>query len=328
MDATLNLYAKLLAFSDKTVNSNPRLRSVDWEREAGGISVKDPDSRGYEVLVGASKLVFDGTRSTTIDGSTAFSIALLNTNASTYRITTTGGTAPGFRTGRSLTLNTCVVSFAVGSNNVVALSVTGSSDFTNVQVGDALFVPHTTTGDAANVISTLNAGYWLVVAKASATSLSIVRDGMETFEGVSETVTLTSSSQLVAYGSSGVQLGDTVTISAGFSVGTRSSFEVSAVTNTFIEFVSTLGLPDETGITPGATGMSFYTDSKRLLYIETDQECVLRLNGDSGDYNRLSPIEAGNPDLPGIFIKWGAVYSLTIVNKSTSTLNVLVITAE
>lgn len=330
MDATLNLYTKLLAFGDRTVNSNPRLRSVDWERDASGISVSDPDSRGHKVQAGDSKLVFDGSRSTTIDGSTQFSIGLLTGFTSTYRVSHTGGTSPGFRTGRGLTFNTCVLTFLVNTNNIVTLSVPALSadDFASVQVGDSIFIPHTTTGDSANVISTLNAGYWTVAAKASALSISIIRENVDEFEGVSETVTLTSNNQIRAYGSSGVQVDDTVVISAGFSATTKKSFTVTAVTDLFIEFVSTLGLPDETGITPGAAGMLLSTDSKRVLYVEADQECVLQLNGDTGEYQRLSPIEAGNPNMPGIYLKWGAVYSLTVLNKSASTLNIIVITAE
>src|SRR5882672_1395392 len=115
MDATLNLFTKLLAFSDTQINSNPRLRAADWEREVGGIPVKDPDTKGHEIPVGSSKLIFDGTRTTTLDGTSSFSIALLSTDPSAYRITFTGGTNPTFRTGRALTLNSCVLTFAVGS---------------------------------------------------------------------------------------------------------------------------------------------------------------------------------------------------------------------
>lgn len=330
MDATLNLYTKLLAFSDTTINSNPRLRAVDWERESSGIAVQEPDSKGHEIAVGGSKLIFDGTRTTLTDGTTNFSIALLTGSSSTYRITYTSGTNPVFRTDRSLTLNSCVVTFLVLANNIVNLSVPAlsPSDFTNVVVGDTLFIPHTTTGDSANVINVLNAGYWQVLAKTDAQNLVVSRFVEDVFEAVSETVTLTSNAQLRAFSSSGVQVDDSMVISAGFSTAAQKSYTVTAVTSTFVEFVSSLPLPNQTGIVPGAAGISFYTDNKRLLYIEADQECVVRINGDTGNYQRLSPIEPGNTSRPGIFLKWGSVYSLTIVNKSTSTLNCLVISAE
>ena len=124
-----------------------------------------------------------------------------------------------------------------------------------------------------------------------------------------------------------MQIGDTVVISAGFSTAAQKSYLVTAVTDLFVEFVSTLPIPDESNIIPTAAGMSFYTEAKNVLYIEADQECVIGINGDTGDYQKVSPIEPGNSEAPGIYLKWGPVYSLTVVNKSTSTLNILVVTA-
>lgn len=330
MDATLNLFVKLLSFKDVPANSNPRLRAVDWDRDCSGVAVKDPESTGHEIAVGGSKLIFDGARSTSIDGTTEFSIALLGTNSSTYRITHTGGTNPAFRVGRNLTLNSCVVTFSVQTNNLVHLSVPTitPSDFTNVQVGDYLFVPHTTTGDAANVLNVLNAGYWQVLVKTDNQNLIITRPTGTTFEGVSETATLSSNSQMRAYSSAGVQVNDTVMILSGFSTATRKSFTVTAVTDAFIEFVSTLPLPDELHVLPTGNGMKFYTDNKKIVYVECDQESVVRINGDTSDLQVLSPIEPGNPDKPGIYLKTGGIFSLTIVNKSTSLLNALVVTFE
>jgi len=330
MDATLNLFVKLLAFADTVVNSNPRLRGPDWERECDGIPVSDPDTKGHEIPVGTSKLIFDGTRTTAIDGTTTFSIALLNTSSSSYRITHTSGTNPLFRVGRALTLNSCVLTFDVASNNLVTLSVPSlsPSDFTAVVAGDYLFVPSTTTGDTANVINVLNSGYWQVLAKTDIRTLIIARPSGDTFEGVGETVTLTSNAQLRAFAPTGVQAGDALVISGGFSTATQKTYTVTAVTDLFVEFVSTLPLPNETGILPTATGMIFYTDNKRILYIEADQEAVIRINGDTGNFQKLSPIEPGNPGRPGIFLKTGSVFSLTIVNRSTSMLNVLVVSAE
>jgi hypothetical protein len=330
MDAVLNLHTKLLAFGDKTINSNPRLRAVDWEREALGIPVKDPESKGHQILAGSSKVIFDGTRSTTIDGTTSFSIGINFANPSLYRITHTGGTNPTFKTGRGLTLTGIALTFAVNPNNLVTLSLPMAApfDFTNVQPGDVIFIPHTSTGDAANVINILNSGYWQVLAKADNLTLSLTRDPNTFFEGVGETVTLTSNSQIRAFSSTGVQVGDSVAISAGFSISTQKTFTVSAVTDLFIEITSTLPLPSETNIVPGVSGMLFYTENKRIVYIEADQECVVRLNGDSGNTQRISPIEPGNASKPGMYLKSGDVFSMTIVNKSFATLNVLVVSAE
>jgi hypothetical protein len=302
---------------------------VDWTRDFSGIQVKDPESRSHEIQPGASKLIFDGVRTTTIDGTSAFSLSLLSGFSSLYRLAHTGGTTPGFRVGRNLTLNTCVATFTVLANNAVTLSVPAlsPSDFTSVVVGDTIFIPGVATGDAAGVISPLNSGYWTVLAKASGLSITIVRAAGAVFEAVSETVTLTSNSQIRAFSSSGVQISDTVIISAGFVASTQGSYTITAVTDNFIEFVSTVSLAQESNITPGATGVLIYSESKNVLYIEADQNCIVRINGDTGDFQRLSPLELGNPSRPGVWMKTGATYSLTVVNKSNTNLNLLVISA-
>lgn len=331
MNSTLNIITKLIAFSDQTINSNPKLRSVDWTRDISGLAVEDPKSEGHKIPVSGSKLVFDGLRSTTLDGTTAFSLALLPINPSLYRITHTGGTNPSFRASRSLTLNGIALTFTVNLNNTVALSVPSlaSSDFAAVQVGDQLFVPHTSTGDSSNVLNILNAGFWTVLAKSDNQNLIITRDtSMGSFTGVSETATLTSNSQIRAFGSSGVQIGDSVAITSGFQTAAQKTFIVTAVSDSFIEFISSVALANQTSITPTASGMIFYTETKRFVYIEADQECTVRLNGDSSNVCRVSPAVPGDPYAPGIFFKTGAVFSLTVVNSSSSTLNLLVITAE
>lgn len=330
MDATLNVITKIVAYGDKTANSNPRLKFFDWYRDNSGIAVSDPKSEAHVIDPLGTKTIFDGTRSTTIDGTSAFSIALSTLDSSRYRISHTGGTAPGFRTDRALTLNTIAVTWAVNSNNTVNVTVPGLAafDFTGVQVGDIVFIPHTTTGDSANVQSVLNAGYWQVLAVITTKNLQLTRLSGETFEAVGETVTLTANSQFQAFSSTGVQIGDHVDISAGFASATRKTFEIVAVTAGFIEIMSTTPLASETGITPGAAGMIFYTDSKSFLYIEADQECVVRVNGDSGNTQRLSPLEANNTDKPAVYMRRGPSWGLVVVNRSTSSLNITVIHAE
>ncbi len=328
MDATLNIISKLIAFTDGSFSSNPRLRAFDWYRDASGISVSDPKSEAHAIPVGTSKLIFNGTRSTTIDGTSGFSIGVSPADPSIYRITHTSGTAPGFRTSRSLNLAGVAVTFAVNSNNTVTISVPVGPDFTGVQVNDTVFVPNSETGDLPNVLAHLNSGFWKVLAVTDSRHIIVSRPIGTDFEGTSETQTLAGSSQLQAYGSTGVQEGDRLEITGGFAQITRQAFVVKTVTSNFVEFVSTAPLPAESVISPTATGMNFYTESKRLIYVECDQDCIVQLNGDTSEFQKVTPIEVGNPDLPGMFLKWGPAWSLTIVNKSTSTLNVLVIHAE
>lgn len=328
MNAFLNVTLKLLAFGDKSVNSNPRLRYVDWSRDASGIQVRDPKSESHSIDPGATKLIFDGTRPTTIGGTTAFSVTLSPLDPSRYRIAWTGGTNPGFRTDRSLALSGVSVTVAPQANGTVILSVPVGPDFTGVVAGDTVLIPDASTGDASGPFSALNGGRWLVLAVLDSRTLSLARPPGADLSSTAEVVPVTANSQLQAFSTVGVQVGDKVDVSLGFALVTRKTFDVVAVTSTYIEVISTSALPPETGIVPTSAGMVFYTDSKSLVYVEVDQEAAVRLNGSTDNSQRLSPIEAGNSDRPGIFLKRGPAWSLSIVNRSSVTLNAVVVHAE
>ena len=330
MNAFLNVTSQIQAYGDRSISSNPRLKFGDWKRDLSGFPVANPQSEGHSIDPGATKIIFDGTRTTTIGVGTTFAVSLSALDPSRYRITWTGGTNPTFRTDRALTLTGIAVTFAVLANNTVNLSVPSLAafDFTGVVAGDTVFVPNVTTGDSSNVVSVLNSGFWLVLAVIDSKNLSLARFPGQDFEAVGETQTLLSNTQLQAYSTSGVQSGDHVDISAGFATVIQKTFEVATVTSKFVEIISTSPLPTQTGITPGAAGMIFYTDAKSFLYLEVDQEAALRLNGSSDNSQRLSPIEAGNGDRPGVYMKRGPAWSLSIVNRSTVTLNALVMHAE
>lgn len=327
MQATLNLATKIIAYGDQTVSSNPRLRFVDWLRDMSGIQVSDPRSESHRLEVGATKTIFDGVRTTNLDGSHTFSISLLATEqASRYRLTTTSATDPEFRIGRALAGNTFDLTFTVNSNGTVTL-VSSDPLFGSVVAGDEVFIPHLSTGDNANVISASNAGYWVVLSVSSTTQLVMSRAAGEDFEGVSETVTLTDDDQIRAYTAAGVQVGDALDISGAFSLAARRTFEVAAVTDAFIEFVSTSPLPDENGIVPTAGQMVVYEEIKSFLFIESSQEVAVRLNGDTGDTQRITPVDA-SAGKPGVYMKFGPAWSLTLVNRSSSAADVTIIHAQ
>jgi len=328
MDAILNVVVKLLAFSDPTNNSNPRLRHVDWTRDMSGIAVRDPRSQAYEILPGSSLTVFNGTRTTTIDSTTAFTVSLLpiNGSASQYRFTYVSGTAPGFRTSRSLAVTGVAITMTMNTNATLGVHA-ASGIFGSVIPGDSVFIPNTTTGDSANVFSVLNSGYWQVLSVASATDITLVRPVGQAFSGANETQTPESNSQFVAFSAAGVQIGDSVDINAGFNTSTLKVFEVVNVTDSFFEVVSSAPLALDVGVTPGASGMAFYSDSKQMVYVEADQEVAIQINGDTGQTQRVGSFDPSDPTQPGVYLKIGPTWSLTIVNRSVSLANVIVIHA-
>jgi hypothetical protein len=219
------------------------------------------------------------------------------------------------------------LTFTVQTN--ATLTVSSSAPlFAGVVAGDGVFIPHTTTGDLANVINVLNAGYWTVLSVADTQNVTLVRQAGQVFEGTSESVAIISNSQFVAFSSTGIQAGDSMVVSAGFSPAVNGTYSVVNVTDSFVEVVSSSPLPNQVGVTPGVSGMVFYDELRRMIYIESSQEIVVRVNGDTGNFQRVAPVDASDPTKPGVWFKWGPTWSLSLVNIGSTVANVTVIHCE
>lgn len=327
--STLKLDDSLVIFDDGTPTNNPYLRIPDWTKHLT-LDVSNPLAAKYVIAPSASLTVFSGTDTTSIDNTTQFNVTLSPLSSSIYRLTWNGtGTAPALRTDRALNLSGYTITIAVNNNATATFTCSaGVQNFGSVQVGDTLFVPGASTGDTANVFNVNNEGAWQVIA-ATTTVLTVTRLAGQAFSGVSETATLTSSPQLLAFSASGVQVGDKVEISAGFSPVTWGTYVVSQVTAKWFEFVSSNSLPLESNILPTSTGLAFYNKAKKFVYLETDQDAAIRLNGDTGNNVRLSPVVAADPNNTALFKKLGPTWSLVVVNRSpVYPLNLVVISAE
>lgn len=86
----LNDSDSLVIYDDPVNTSNPQLRYVDWSRQVNNLVVQNPLNQQMVVPPGASKVIFNGSRSVSIDNTTTFSISLNPINSSIYRITWTG----------------------------------------------------------------------------------------------------------------------------------------------------------------------------------------------------------------------------------------------
>lgn len=329
MDGFLTITNRALAFSDVEATSQPQLKEFDWTYTgAKALPCQDPKSHGGKIPAGGSQIVFDGSRATTLDGTTAFGVALSPLDAGTrYRFSWTGGTNPSLRTDRGLTLSGQTATVAVNADSTVNLTL-GGGTFAGVIAGDTVLIPGVGTGDAANVFSEVNVGFWVVIAAISATNLQLARPAGASFSATGETVTLASNAQLRAYSADGVQAGDSAQISAGFAPASRRTYVVDVVTSTYFEVVSTAAIATEAGVLPGAAGLVFYTDGKRFLRVEVDQEAIVRVNADTSDNNWISPFQPGDRRQMGEFEKTGPVYKLVVVNKSSVVLNFIGLSAR
>jgi len=319
----LNLIHHILAYdsSERGVNDNPQRRLAHYVREFKGQAIQNVISNQAVVPPSGSLAVYSGVQATSIDGTTAFNLTLPAGSASTYRFRRSAGTQPAFRSERALGADaTSEITVTVNNNATAKFASSGGTllSFASVVVGDVLRIAGVITGDPAGPFNTLNEGYWSVIAK-DGTSVTCVRLDGAAFSGTPEgpIVLAAGFADLFrVYSAAGVQAGQKVYISAGFSSVTRKTFNVTAVAPDFFEVVSATPLPLESGIIPGAAGIAFYTAAKQVVYLEADQESVVRLNGDTSDSNLLSPFLPGDPNQVAVFHKLGLTYSLVIVNKS------------
>ncbi len=335
---TLNLHANITAFGDEdTGTSNPKMKYADWTVDRTQIPIEEPVDREFKFGAAQVRTIFDGTRTLTVDGTTAFALTVNPVLAGVYRLTATAGTAPGFRTPRALAISGESLIVVVNNNATIefTLSPTSTPTFAAAQVGDVVFIPDTTTGDGAtSPFNVMNVGFWVVLAVAASGAganrkLICVRPAGEAFLGVAETVAVSANSQFQAFSSGEVQIGDFVEISAGFSTVSQKAYQVTAVTDSWIEFASGEPLPLEVDILPTAAGLNIYNDAQSFIYVETDQEASVRLNGSTQDYVRPLPRKPGAVMYRSVFMLTGVVWKLVIVNRAPAAgMNALVIAAR
>ena len=323
---TLNLTAHVLAFEDALANNNPQLRPVDWRRALTGVQVDAAWPEVVHLAPFEEAAVFSGARALTADGTTQYALTLSPLASDRYRLAWTGtGAAPGFRTARALALATGNVTLTLNANLTVTVTSSLGSVFGAVQVGDTLHIPGVTTGDSA-LFDPMNEGDWTVLA-ASAASLTVARAPDAVFSGATETKAVAANTQVQAYSAAGVQVGDTLDVTAGFAPSARRSYVVAAVTARHVEFTSGAPLAAET-VVPGAAAVALYGAAKTFVYVETNQEVAVKLNGATDESCRVEPIIAGDPNRPGLFWKTGTTYSLSVRNRSAAPARVFVIVAE
>lgn len=329
MSDTLHHSIAWVAYQDTDATNNPSQAFGNWKKTQYNINVTNPSTKGFKVLPGATSVIFDtGFSDASIDGTTVLSLALSTVNTSGYRLSYVSGTNPAFKTNRTVAVaaETCTVTV---NNNATAKFTFTNTPFaaSGIQVGDALFIPTTLTGDSSSPFNTDNGGFWTIIASTTNSVTAIRRVG-ESFSAVAEVVAVAANSQFVVFSNAGIQIGDTMQIVAGFSTVSQNSYVISNITPTWVEFTSTEPLPVEASVTPGNNGILFYSNAKRWLRIECDQSLVVRFNEDTTGTS-LSVVPHTIGSFSGWFDTWGKFWRLEVVNLSkTSTANLVISTVE
>lgn len=320
----LNLQINAIAFADNQASNNPLLRHFDLTMKLMGINAKNPDQRPYTIPAQSSQVIYDGTRSNAIDGTTEFNVTKPYLDKDVYRFAHNGnGTAPAFRTDRSVGITTST-QFQITVNGPVATltAVAGPFVTTNIQVGDIINLFSGAGCSAANQ------GRFVIIAKTSS-SVSI-----QNINAAGETFTVADVTKILIYSSGGssnqAQIGDKVIISSGFSIATHGTYDITEITPEWFEIAvgAAAGIPLETAIIPTSSGLIFYKEAKRFLLVAAQQTVSVRLNSDTSNNNLVEPIEPGLAEKSGVLVKNGSFHKLVIVNNGLVDANIIVATVE
>ncbi len=217
-------------------------------------------------------------------------------------------------------VNPAQVNLTGGTYGDITLSGGTTSTPFNLISGGVVVGDFVTIGNLFNI---LNQGQWQIIS-LTATSFSVANSG-----GVAEgPITLGSgfNTQVDIYSAAGIQPGDVLDISGGFSPVSWGSYIVTLVTNDYVLFSSTVILPSETVTTED---IAFYYIAKSLIYLEASQTCNVTINGTLT--NQVVPFDLGccsGPCKPGILMLSSNIHTLEITNTSTATANLFLASVE
>lgn len=311
----LNFLVYLNTYSDARSSNAPSMSNFKWTREIEGIPAGNPLSEGFSLAPGETKTLFDGTRTLASNSSTAWDLTLKPLSTNTYVLKAAGAPLPNFRTPRAIGSDaTTAVSVTVNGPLATFASSAGTPfDFSTTVVGDYIRV--------GNLFSQSNQGEHKVLAK-TATSVTVELYGASVESGI--VLGAGFADQFQVYSAAGVQKGDTLVISGGFSIVSQRSYKITDVAANYIEFYLTDVLPQESGVTNAA--IAVYSAAKQLIYLETDQKILASVNG--AQNVNVEPFIINDSKQPGVFMLKATAFSLAITNQSTDTATLYLASVE
>lgn len=311
----LNFLVFLNTYSDARASNAPSLSNFKWTREIEGIPAANPTSEAFVLAPGESKTLFNGTRTLASDNTTEWDLSLKPLSTTTYRLEAVAGSLPNFRTPRS-----------TGADATTEISVTVNGPLATFAStgGTPLNLAAVVVGDYARIgdlFNQANQGEFKVLAK-TATSLTVELQGAVVESGI--VLGADFAEQLQIYSAAGVQKGDTLIISSGFSIVSQNSYEITDVAANYIEFAFSDVLPEELGITNA--GIAVYSAAKQIVYLESDKKATLTINGDQSV--KMEPFVINDSVRPGVFMVKATVFSLEVQNTSTDPATLFLASAE
>jgi len=311
----INLLVHISGYDDVSPTNSSTKNVSRWTHDEQALDASEIYSKLLKLQAGQTLELFSGVIAISDDNTTTYDISLKPNTSSTYIIKNNSGTAPDFRSANfpgadatteiTVTKNGPILTFTSTAGTALDLISNGMLVGDDVRLGEGF--------------NTANQGRFTVLA-FNATSFQV-----KNLAGAEEVVVLGAdfATDLQNFGSAGVQIGDKVKITSGFSSVTFNTYEITDVNPEYLEVYSINSLPEETNI---QTRLYIYNNSKNFLYIESDKKLELVLNGTAAI--EINPMRAGIKAKKGVFLKSGETFSASITNKSTDVASVFYTSAE
>ena len=265
------------------------------------------NTTSFNIGPNASFTVFDNSEATNLTATATFSIT---SSGSTYTIFQAGGTNAGFRTLRGINLGSdSALSVTINNSALVTYQVTAGTSITTSSVisGDILYV------SASGPFAAGNQGSFAIVSSTT-NSVSVVNPNAVAQSSV--TLGASYASQFKIFSNAGVQLQDTLKIAGGFSTSTYGDYVVQGITDNTVVFNSTVPLAIESNVTPGTSGLVFYSDSPFYVFGSGNLAATLAFDGEASGCI-VEPITEGFQTLNWSYLKTGTNYKLILTNNSS-----------
>lgn len=310
----MNIESKIVAFGDPTINSNPKLRYVDWTRSFLGLDVDNPRIQQYTirqksgVLVGQTVGSYAGTRLT---------FTAIDSSKNWYLATYSGGIPNTLKfevdSGTSLTLSPVQDRLSLAFDN---------EGVGELVVGNSLYL--------SSYYGANNQGEWIVTSvnsQGTSQTILLVRDPSSLYSGSESKTIAVDSGNPVQFFAPAILPGTAVSL-AGYTFPDGPFVTVARVRYSGFEFYSSAQPVD---ITSGIT-MFASTSPIRFLYVESDQPLSVKFDTDTVDSSghlRLQPSSNGDETaVSTLLVKDTYLNTVSLYNNGTVPAKVTVITGE
>lgn len=301
----LNVNLNILAYADGPASNQPQVRLADLKWSIMGLPTDNFRNTPIFLAPGETMVLANTSRAISFTPATVFTVTKVNEK---MRIAGSFGQ----RTSRPSGDNTTQWTISA-SGDVARALFTGTGlapDFTQIQAGDQV------TFDAG--FNTYNQGDFIILNKGA--NFIEFRNSL----AVAETVLAPAR----VYSNGPVQKGDVLDLtSPAFAFPNRGSFPITRVTDQFIECVNLNVLP---GTFSGVTSeLAVYPYSYKWLVLAVDRRLVVQLNGDTGMGIEVEPhVEGDFARNPGLFMKRGKVFQVTVTNPGLQVVSGILMLAE